>query len=50
MSSEEMYVIRKEERQERDIAEREARLQRLLDKVNAGLEGSRKILNTTFTT
>lgn len=34
MSSEELYVIRKEERQERDIAEREARLQRLLRKVN----------------
>lgn len=33
MSSEELYVIRKEERQERDIAEREARLQRLLKKV-----------------
>lgn len=50
MSSEEMYVIRKEEREAKDIAEREARLQRLLDKVNAGLESSRKILNTTFTT
>lgn len=33
MSSEEMYVIRKEEREARDIAEREARLQRLLSKV-----------------
>lgn len=45
MSSEEMYVIRKEEREARDIAEREARLQRLLDEVNIGLERSRKVLN-----
>lgn len=45
MSSEELYVIRKEEREARDIAEREERLQRLLDEVNIGLERSRKVLN-----
>lgn len=44
MSSEELYVIRKEERQERDIAEREARLQRLLDKVERGIEESRRTI------
>ena len=44
MSSEELYVIRKEEREVRDIAEREVRLQRLLDEVNRGLERSRRLL------
>lgn len=44
MSSEEIYVIRKEEQEVRDIAEREARLQRLLDEVNRGLEHSERII------